>query len=356
MTALLVMCPDTIERQSASLRSARVMSGTVRRFCFTWNNYTEADYNKAKLFIQDQCKYGIIGQSASLRSARVMSGTVRRFCFTWNNYTEADYNKAKLFIQDQCKYGIIGKEIAPATGTIHLQGFCNLHKPMRFNAIKKCLSNTIHIEKANGSDLDNQKYCSKAGEIFETGEPQSQGKRNDLQTMVDYVNNQPGICNIENIAREHPTVFIKYHRGIKEWLRLHKPIQPRFEKTEVFYYYGSPGTGKSKSALEEATAALQEGETVANDIYYKPRGLWWDGYMQQRCIIIDDFYGWIKYDEMLKIMDRYPYKVQIKGGFEEFTSKKIWITTNVDTDLLYKFEGYNVTAFERRLTIKKFFT
>lgn len=53
---------------------------------------------------------------------------------------------------------------------------------------------------------------------------------------------------------------------------------------------------------------------------------------------------------MLKIMDRYPYKVQIKGGFEEFTTKYIWITSNVDTDKLYRFDGYTPEAFNRRIT------
>lgn len=31
-------------------------------------------------------------------------------------------------------------------------------------------------------------------------------------------------------------------------------------------------------------------------------------------MVIDDFYGWIPYDEMLRVMDRYPHKVPIKGA------------------------------------------
>lgn len=55
---------------------------------------------------------------------------------------------------------------------------------------------------------------------------------------------------------------------------------------------------------------------------------------------------------MLKIMDRYPYKVQIKGGFEKFTSEHIWVTSNVNTDQLYHFINYNNAAFERRIDNK----
>lgn len=268
---------------------------------------------------------------------------VRRFCFTLNNFTEEEYEKTTRFIDDYCKYGIVGKEQAPTTGTYHLQGFCNLNKGMRFNNIKSKIANRIHLEKANGTDEQNQIYCKKGGEVFEKGSPVGQGKRSDLAAVVDSI--QSGTESIQELAKLHAVAFIKYHTGIKRYLQLTKPVSPRMYKTWVYYYWGPTGTGKSSRALKEATE-------IEGGIYYKPRGLWWDGYQQQDNVIIDDFYGWIKYDEMLKIMDRYPYKVQVKGGFEEFTSRRIWITSNIDTDQLYKFIGYVSDAFDRRITNK----
>ncbi|ADD62451.1 replication-association protein [Human associated cyclovirus 2] len=272
--------------------------------------------------------------------------TVRRFCFTWNDHPVEAYEKCEKFIEKFCKYGIVGEEYAPTTGMPHLQGFCNLNKPTRFSTIKKHLDNSIHIEKANGTDEQNQKYCSKSGIFFESGVPNKQGQRNDLQSLVEFIHEKRP--TIRDIATEHPTTYIRYFRGIERMLQLVNPIKQRDFKTEVYYYWGPPGTGKSRRALEEAQAFNTE------SIYYKPRGLWWDGYEQQDSVIIDDFYGWIKYDEMLKIMDRYPYKVQVKGAFQEFTSKKIFITSNVDTDELYKFVGYTTAAFERRITNKEY--
>ena len=46
------------------------------------------------------------------------------------------------------------------------------------------------------------------------------------------------------------------------------------------------------------------------------------------CAIIDDFYGWLKYDELLKMMIRYPYQVPVKGSYIKFASKHIVITSN----------------------------
>ena len=272
--------------------------------------------------------------------------TVRRFCFTWNNYSVADSISVKNFFVEYCKYGIAGEELAPTTGTPHLQGFCNLKKPMRFSSIKQHLSDAIHIEKANGSDEQNQEYCKKSGTWFEQGTPCRQGHRTDLESVISTIQN--GTNTYKGIAEAHPTAFIRYFRGIQEYLKCTFPTRPRDFKTEVSYFWGPPGSGKSRRALAEAKIIDPD------SIYYKPRGLWWDGYQQQKCVIVDDFYGWIKYDELLKITDRYPYKVQIKGGFEEFTSTHIWFTSNVDTDKLYRFCDYNPAAFERRLTNKEF--
>lgn len=288
--------------------------------------------------------YEVAGNTIPPLRIAMSNGTVRRFCFTLNNYSDAEYNVICEFLKTHCKYGIVGKEVGEKNGTPHLQGFCNLRKPMRFGTIKKLINNSIHIEKANGSDADNQKYCSKAGNYIEEGTPSQQGRRTDLETLVAGIQN--GANTTLKVATEFPTCFIKYHRGITEYLKLAYPIAPRTEKTWVYYYWGPTGSGKSRRALEEAQ------QIAADSIYYKPRGLWWDGYHQQKNVIIDDFYGWIKYDELLKITDRYPYKVQVKGGFEEFTSSRIWITSEKDTCDLYKYEGYNPASLERRITCK----
>lgn len=214
---------------------------------------------------------------------------------------------------------------------------------MRFNAIRELLFNRAHIEKANGNDHHNKEYCSKSGEFYEHGTPiGGRGHRSDLSAVVSTI--AEGETRMEKIAEKHPKAVIMYARGIKNYIQLIRPIQDRNFKTLVYFFYGAPGTGKSRRALAEATEK-------GGDIYYKPRGDWWDGYRQQDNVIIDDFYGWLKYDELLKITDRYPYQVPIKGGYEKFTTRRIWITTNTTLDRLYRFIGYNDTAIRRRITI-----
>lgn len=103
---------------------------------------------------------------------------------------------------------------------------------------------------------------------------------------------------------------------------------------------GEPGCGKSRYVAEHAGASL----------YYKTRGEWWDLYSNEESVVFDDFYGWLQYDELLRVCDRYPHKVPIKGGFLDFTSKKIYFTSNTDVENWYKFEKFDPAALFRRIT------
>lgn len=100
---------------------------------------------------------------------------------------------------------------------------------------------------------------------------------------------------------------------------------------QVHVIIGPTGSGKSHFAAQRASS---DGATV----YYKPRGEWWDGYTNQESVILDDFYGWVPYDELLRVLDRYPHQVPIKGGFVNFVAKRVYITSNTVVTRWYKNE------------------
>nr|WAE43155.1 MAG: replication associated protein [Cressdnaviricota sp.] len=94
-----------------------------------------------------------------------MSFKARNFCLTLNNYIENDVEQLLEFFRSKknCKY-IIGREVAPTTGTKHLQIYCSFVNPISLNTLKNMkLSNKAHIEKAKGNQNQNFKYCSKEG-------------------------------------------------------------------------------------------------------------------------------------------------------------------------------------------------
>lgn len=152
-----------------------------------------------------------------------------------------------------------------------------------------------------------------------------------------------------SIAEQFPSQFVMYHRGFQALRNTIAPPKPRDFKTEVYVYIGPTGTGKSRKAAE---LAAQTNEPI----FYKARGNWWDGYKQQENVIIDDFYGWLEIDELLKITDRYPYQVPVKGSYEVFNSKRIWITSNKTITTWYPTERDELLlALIRRITQIEYF-
>lgn len=81
----------------------------------------------------------------------------KRWCFTFNNYTESEYEDTiKVCSSNSSKY-IVGKEVGES-GTPHLQGYIEFEKKIR---PKSLFNNKIHWEASKGSREDNLKYCSK---------------------------------------------------------------------------------------------------------------------------------------------------------------------------------------------------
>jgi len=222
-------------------------------------------------------------------------------------------------------------------------GFINFKSKREFSFIKRLIGDTAHIEPSKGNDKQNQEYCSKTTDYWEFGVPLTQGQRTDLESVVNKIR---GSGSIAEVVQEFPETYIKYHRGIEKCFGYLAKRTQRNWKTETYVFYGEPGTGKSKTALEICSNRGYE-------IYYKSRGDWWDFYKGQEAVIIDDFYGWLKYDELLRITDRYPLLVPNKGGFTDFLAKIIIITSNKPITSWYTGPWYDDTAIgalKRRIT------
>lgn len=83
------------------------------------------------------------------------------------NHTVEDLKNTFENHKHFCKC-IIGEEICPKTGNKHLQTFISFNKPVRpIEAFKNIQTKWI---KCNGSEEQNEKYCSKDGVIHKFGE------------------------------------------------------------------------------------------------------------------------------------------------------------------------------------------
>lgn len=269
-----------------------------------------------------------------------------RWCFTVNNWTEEELGQILSTCESSVKYLIIGKEVGES-GTPHLQGFVNFKKKVRRSTLMKQPGFTrAHVEIAKGTDLQNQAYCQKMGAYQEIGSPQSQGKSSGLSTACQILKESNG--SLLKVANELPEVFVRHGRGLRDYVTTAGLVPPRSHKTEVLVLIGPPGVGKTRYAVAHSCGLT----------YWKPRGPWWDGYCQHNTVIFDDFYGWVSFDELLRVMDRYPLKVPVKGGFAEFVAEKLIITSNKPPEEWYGAENIkgSIEAMFRRFNKFLLFT
>lgn len=240
----------------------------------------------------------------------------RSVCFTLNNYTSEETQNIQTFLQgDEVKFAGYGLEVGEE-GTPHLQGFICFKNPKMYSGLKRIPGfERMHFETMKGTVDQNITYCSKQGQYEEFGVKPQQGKRSDLDEVISLVESGK---RIRDVAEECPIQFVKFHKGIERLITLQAPS--RNWKTEVFWFWGPTGTGKSKKAFEMASES---------SFYVKdPTNKWWCGYEQQDVVIIDDYRrDFSTFACLLRLMDRYPMTVESKGSTTQFASKKLIITT-----------------------------
>jgi len=95
----------------------------------------------------------------------------RRWCFTWNNYTEEDVSSLKkLSDVNGMNYLLFGCEFAPTTGTPHLQGYVEFFKKKAKGGVQKFFRNPVlPVFVANSDDIrDQEKYIEEEKNVDKT--------------------------------------------------------------------------------------------------------------------------------------------------------------------------------------------
>lgn len=228
---------------------------------------------------------------------------------------------------------IVGKEVAPTTKTPHYQGYIHLKNAMTFHTFQKYLTRA-RISVAGGNDHQNQTYSSKDGNLlFEYGEPKEQGKRNDIKQLAQLIKGNQ--ITQEDVMFDYPELYMRYSRSIEKMFNA--ILQPRTQIPEVHWRWGLAGTGKTRYCIETHPSH-----------YVKDGTMWWDGYKQQEAIIIDDFDNAIPYRTLLRMLDRYVYQGQVKGGYIQINSPYIYITC--EHPPTHYWNGNELAQVKRRLT------
>ena len=239
----------------------------------------------------------------------------KTWIFTLNNWEEKQLEMIRKWEKTYLCMGKEGKD-----KTKHIQGYITFKRNYRLKQLKKLLPEA-HWEIAKVKDGMN--YCMKEGD-YEIEDNRKQGKRTDLENVSIKIKEGK---NEKEIFEDHPIEYLKYHNGINKAINL--KVKGRTSKPTVRWIYGPTGSGKTRSVFDKY-------ET--EDIWVSGKDLkYWEGYNGQQVVLLDDFRkDFCTFHELLRILDRYPYRVNIKYGSRELTSTYIYITTPFRPEELYE--------------------
>lgn len=107
--------------------------------------------------------------------------------------------------------------------------------------------------------------------------------------------------------------------------------------------YGPPGTGKTHYILEN---------TEISDVFWfspQPNATFFDGYEDHADLVLDDFIGsHIQRNMLLRLLDKYPYRLPVKGGTRIARYTRVFLTSNHWITDWYK-DQCNLYAIQRRI-------
>jgi len=231
---------------------------------------------------------------------------------TLNNYTDRE---EALLKELQCKF-IIFEHEAGENNTPHLQGYIEFDNAKALAGMK-LINKRAHWEPAIGNAIANVQYCTKTGDsVFQKGQyGPGQGHRTDLDDIAQQIVDG---STASEIAQTAPATYVRYSQGLHRLeLQTHTPKKWRHVEVEVLW--GATGTGKTRKAMRGDVFKLN---TNTNG------KLWFDGYNGESTLLLDDFSGWIRWSDFLTLLDGYPYRCEIKGGFAWAQWERVVITSN----------------------------
>lgn len=216
--------------------------------------------------------------------------------------------------------------------------------------IRKLLCNHAHYAVAKGTPAQNLDYCTKEDTrdgnyepfVFGNFATTSQGTRTDILRLRDAImKDKRKFVDIAKDDSLAPTAakFMRFTERLE--VEVETPV-PRPD-VHVTFHYGKPGMGKTHCCKSS------DPDTYMFDGQF---GDFWEGYKGQKRVILDEFTGRVmKPTTLNRILDKYPYAVNIKGKHAAFLANDIHITSNYLPDTWWNTEKtqYCPSALERRI-------
>lgn len=220
------------------------------------------------------------------------------------------------------------------SGTLHFQFYLHFKLSTWFSSLKKLHSKVhfVNVQKDNGADLYCMKEESRVEGPFEFGEkPIKRNSKTDWDSV--FLNAKRG--NFDNIPSD---IKVRCYSNLKKIEKDHIVCRDSKDLRGV-WIYGPAGSGKSRLAREQYPES-----------YFKLANKWWDGYLNQKSVILDDFgkeHACLGYH--IKIWsDRYGCILETKGGASSSSFDHFVVTSQYSIEEIWSGDQETIDAINRR--------
>lgn len=223
---------------------------------------------------------------------------------------------------ERVRYIVCGLEICPDTGRIHWQCYIELYEKSTLDMVKRIIECPwAHIEICLGDPTSNIIYCTaEALDVVQWGiSARGAGFRSDLARVAKSI--REGATELE-VWRQHPCEYLKFHGGFGKAIAMEEADREHpFRDIQVICLWGDTNGGKTHTCWE-AEPRLYSKPLFPGDIK------WWDNYTGQKCILLDDFYDQLNWNELKVLLDKYPVQVSRRTKSPVWAAwTKVYITS-----------------------------
>jgi len=236
-------------------------------------------------------------------------------------------------------------------GHVHCQGYIQFTCVKRFTAVKK-ICGSAHWEPRQGTHAQAKAYCMKeesrlAGPWEIGAEKDNQGQRNDLAAIGAMVKAKKTNWEITESIGASASKFAK-NIAFLRFVDMESSSDRQLQGVKVITLYGASGMGKTYAAVNFIAGGKDY--YICESPSHKDSKVWFDGYEGQTCLILDDFDGsFCSFRYILRLLDKYKLKIEIKGGFSWAVWTTVVITSNIHPSSWYA-SAVDASPLQRRLT------
>lgn len=236
------------------------------------------------------------------------------------------------------KYAIYSEEVGMEEGNEHLQGMIHLTRNLRWSQVQKISGMSRASMRYARCPEALRKYCMKpdSDKSIHTGGPYEYGvwtgvrgmqgavSRKKREDLIEYAKSG---ASVKDLMERDAYTYILNPMGYKDLVKTYIKT-PKMDRVppKVWFFHGENGSGKSQAVVDTGVP-----------VYFRSQDdVWWDEYDGVSDICFDDFYGWVKWGTLLRLLDNKPARVGKRGGPDIWINpKNIYITSNGYPDQWY---------------------